>query len=430
MNNNRLHKILFAFLFLILLLPAFQKAYPIWKTSRLSGAVSTHSEPNFSWSSWWSGDYQSNQEKYLKDNIGGRNDLVHIHNQIDFSLFGEVHAKGVDVGKEGYLFERGYIDAYLGNYALPKEKIDAQVQKIKILQDTLAKLDKTLLVILAAGKGSYFPEYFPEKFQHQEKKISNYDNYAQGFAQNNINHIDFNKWFLELKDTISYPLFPKTGIHWSSYAEWLVADSVVSYLEQKRGEDWTDIFLEKVEWDKARGRDRDIEKGMNIIFELDKYDMPYPKLRYETAGKKRPNGLVVSDSYYWGLEHLGFTKNVFEEGHFWFYNNSIHPSVCGKNKVVDIDLATEISDKDVIILLATEATLSHFAWGFVYNLYELWFEPEKKAEREREARIQSYISKIKNDSKWLKSVEKKAEEKGFPLDSMLRLDAIYMTEQE
>lgn len=54
-----------------------------------------------------------------------------------------------------------------------------------------------------------------------------------------------------------------------------------------------------------------------------------------------------------------------------------------------------------------------------------------------EAEIRSYndkiaglISAIKADSKWLHDVEKKAKDKNIPLDSMLRLDAMWMIEHE
>jgi hypothetical protein len=39
--------------------------------------------------------------------------------------------------------------------------------------------------------------------------------------------------------------------------------------------------------------------------------------------------------------------------------------------VADINLSDEINKHDVIMLMATEANLADFGWGFIDNVYEL-----------------------------------------------------------
>lgn len=422
-------KILFAGLFCLLCLPLLQKELPFFPEKGLKGAVTYQAKPKFSWRSWWHGSFQKNQELYAKDHVGGRASLVRLHNQLDYSLFGKINANGIDVGKEGYLFERGYIYEYLGKNFVGKAKIDENTRRVKLLQDSLAKLDKTLLVVLAAGKGSYFPEYFPEKFQNYPKTISNYEYYKQTLTKSNVNLIDFNQWFLEMKDTTSYPLFPKTGIHWSDYAEYLVADSLINYIEEVRNIDLPEIICEDVEWHNPPiKRDRDIEEGMNLIQTFDNFEMPYPKIRFETDGKTPLNAMIVADSYYWGLQNMGFTNQVFDEGHFWYYNNSIHPNVGAANKVVDVDLLEQVAKKDIIILLATEATLPAFAWGFVHNLYMEWFEPQQVVRQKKLTRVEQKINEIKSDASWMEHIREKAAQNGISVDSMLYKDAVYLLE--
>ena len=65
----------------------------------------------------------------------------------------------VVIGKENYLYEKGYIDAFFGVDFIGHDSIAISAYKLKMIQDTLAKLNKTLLIILAPGKGDFFPEY-------------------------------------------------------------------------------------------------------------------------------------------------------------------------------------------------------------------------------------------------------------------------------
>ena len=47
----------------------------------------------------------------------------------------------------------------------------------------------------------------------------------------------------------------------------------------------------------------------------------------------------------------------------------------------------------------------------------------------RQVRINRYIETIKNTPDWIEKVKKKAIEKNVPLDSMIKLDAIWMADQ-
>jgi len=88
--------------------------------------------------------------------------------------------------------------------------------------------------------------------------------------------------------------------------------------------------------------------------------------------------------------------------------------------------------KDIIMLMTTDANLPKFPWGFdstaVVALQDV--NGYIAAKREREEKINAYINAIRSDSKWLENVRLKANERNIPLDSMLRLDAIYMVENE
>jgi hypothetical protein len=58
------------------------------------------------------------------------------------------------------------------------------MQRLKYVQDTLASLDKNLILVFAAGKGSFYPEYFPEKYK-TEKGVTNYETHLELAQQQN-----------------------------------------------------------------------------------------------------------------------------------------------------------------------------------------------------------------------------------------------------
>ena len=55
------------------------------------------------------GVYQKRLDNKLASDFGFRSLLIKINNQLNFSLFNKVNAKGVIAGKENYLFETTYI---------------------------------------------------------------------------------------------------------------------------------------------------------------------------------------------------------------------------------------------------------------------------------------------------------------------------------
>ena len=83
-----------------------------------------------------------------------------------------------------------------------------------------------------------------------------------------------------------------------------------------------------------------------------------------------------------------------------------------------------------IILMTTDANLPKFPWGFdELAVYALKNQDEYTADLiTREEKINGYIDAIKSSPEWLENIKAKAAEQNIPLNSMLRLDAIYMVE--
>jgi len=179
---------------------------------------------------------------------------------------------------------------------------------------------------------------------------------------------------------------------------------------------------------------------MNLLYGLESFPMAQPKVRYSKEGKKRLKGLVVGDSYYWGLQYIYFGHNIFEDGHFWFYNREVFPPINGKSQVHDLDFIKEVLKKEVILLIATEATINGFAWGFIQKLYEelvindypiedIVYESKTEIEvidEDKSSSITKIVTKIRSNEDWLSLVRAKAKSKQISLDSMLVLEAEFL----
>lgn len=420
-------KILLLFLFL----PLMQQTVQWIQLQPLGGTDTPIGYPNFTSDTWLSTDYQNNIDLYAKRNFGFRNFLVRLDNQINYWLFGEIRVNNMVMGKEGYLFETAYLHAYNGTDFVGKKRIEEQVKKLKAVQDTLKQSGTNLLLIFAPSKGSFYPEYFPDNFR-QERQLSNYDYYCQVLEKADITYLDFNAWFRTMKDTSSYPLFPKTGIHWSEYGSVLSADSLVHFLQKKY-----DLPIPNIEWErvtltnKLRGTDWDIEKAMNLLYWLPNDSMAYPKINFAPR-TKHLNLLAVGDSFYWNWYRLNLPQKSFGTHEYWYYNKEVHPRQ--GNTLFDpknYDWREKLPEQDLIILLATESSLPNFAWEFIDLSYQAFFSETylDPIERERERKITAMEKRIQANKKWFNDLQTKAKKQGIPIEQVLRNDAIYMLDK-
>jgi len=383
-------------LFGLLLLPVFQHATKLLPERKLRGAVTQAPVPSLHAEGWFAGTYQDSMETAINDRFGFRNMFIRINNQVAFSLYRKALASGVIIGKNNYLYEKNYILAANGTDYLGDSVIAARAEKLKALQDRLESDGKHFVVTFAAGKGSFYPEYFPDRYRKagvadrqspsaqatNGRSKSGYSRenpavnrpsawktnlqaYKYAFDTLGVHYIDFNDWFLAMKDTSQYDLYPRTGIHWSYYGMVLVIDSLQRYFTRTAGQSMPRFEYGQIrESRNYRSSDDDIEDGMNIIFRINYDRLAYPRVQFRDEGVDKLKGVVIADSFYWGLHNIGFSSRMFDKGEFWYYNNRIIANhLDGPVPLDTIDRMKRLADKDVVMLMATEATLTAFPFG-------------------------------------------------------------------
>ena len=408
----------------LLLFGIWQQHYQYFYIKPLSGSFTKKEKPIFDWSAWFSGSYQHDVEGYKNENFGFRNILVRLNHQIDFLCFKKANAAWVIVGKQNFIYELGYIDAYYGRDFIGYDKINKYLKKLKQVQDTLQKRGKLFILIFAPGKASFYPEYIPDELK-TEIKPSNYLVLSSKAKTLGVNYIDFNNYFIEQKNKSQYPLYPQFGIHWSNYGAVKSFDSISSYIEQKLQVNLPDLKITSVEMpDTLRESDNDLIKGMNVFWQPKTFKMAYPvfTVHYDSLKHKKLNSIVVSDSFWWQIYGAGLQKNTFKEYNFWYYNKEIHPDFWKSPLYVNrSNYFARLKNADVIIILQTEATLKEFGFGFVDLCYETFCQKPNKMEEELQ-RIKETMVKNKE---WFASVEQKAKERNLNLDTMINQDAVW-----
>ena len=114
MNSTRLTTVIFTLFMAVLWFPAIQKIFTLKWEKPLMGDIPALEEVKFSWDNWISEKYQKYTTGNTNQSFGFRPYFVRLHNQILYSLFNRASARDIIVGKKNYLFEKKYIDSYLG----------------------------------------------------------------------------------------------------------------------------------------------------------------------------------------------------------------------------------------------------------------------------------------------------------------------------
>lgn len=369
--------ILYVFACILLFLPLWQQITKIPKIKGLRGAVAKSEFPQFSIDTWNSAKYQDSVATYCNQTFGFRSSCVRIHNQILYSFFNEIKARGVIEGKEGYLFERNYIHAYLGKDFLGEDSIQHMMYKLAKIRDTLAHYNCTILPIFAIGKASFYPEYIPDSSGSKQGQ-TNYEVFKKYMDMYAISYIDFHSYYRKKKNSSQYPIYTKQGIHWTQNTMVEVADSIVGYIQNNYGYSMPRIQIKsREETSILQGSDNDIALGMNLMFYTSDVKVAYPTFTYiKPAHSKLPKVTAIADSYWWGIYNYSIPYTCFDNHQFWFYNHEIY-SKSEKTYTKNIDIISHLQNQDVIILLATDATLSRYGWGFIQNVYDLYYSPKK-----------------------------------------------------
>ena len=390
----------------------------------LNGETHKVELPEFSIESFNSHQFQLNISKYLNQEVAFGASLSRLYNQIEYSLFRNISNKNVVLGKNNYLYETWHIEAYNGKDFVGKKFIKDQVKKLDAINSVLKQNNTKLIVVLAAGKPSIYPEFIPEYLKKDETPLTNYKEYSKQLKNSNIDFIDFNSWFMNMKPNFDRNLFPKNGAHWSVDASLLVLDSLINYCDYLSDEPFNKLIIDSIiQQTHPLDPDNDIGEITNLLFELND-DYYYPKFRYEELYKPVKKIIVIGDSFFWTINQQGLNF-VFKKVQYWFYFKHAYQPYKKQKHIDEIDYLKEIKEADFVMLFSSPSPLNKLGWGFIDRTYESLVLNNKIPEE-----IIDIMHDIKENSKLYQMVEEKAKKKNISVDSMLYLEAKYIYRTE
>ena len=204
-------------------------------------------------------------------------------------------------------------------------------------------------------------------FDFYDKTITAYEFYRKRFKELGVNHIDLGEWFVQMKDTVSYPLFPQTGTHWSNLAAIHSADTLVRYMDALSGLNMVNLTVGSV-YQRTLKPDADLESLMNLIWPLQKRPNMLAEAYYiaDTTAIK-PRLLTIGDSFYWNI--LNFTPiwDVFKEVPYWYYFSTAYfslPELTETCFVSDLNVLDEVLASDFVMLSYSTVSLYKMSNGF------------------------------------------------------------------
>ena len=364
-------------------MPFLQLCLDIVTSAGLYGDYTNSPDVTFTWGTWWDGSYQQGKAAYLNDQGGFRRDLVRANNQVDYWLFKKLHCNSVVLGKNGCLYQPDYINAWYGRDFVGYDSALHTFTRLKAIQDTLAKLGKSLIVIHTPCKAFFYPDDYPDDLKGPHKAPSNFERFVHLADSLKVNQIDFNTWFTGMKNTSNGLLYPRQGIHWSVYGGLLAADSLTRYMEQLRH-----IHMLHMTWagekksTKAEDTDDDVFKALNLVFPILTETFTYPQIEYkEDSTKTKPKVIYIGDSFCINWIHNNYMQYSNNNWEFWFY---FHQVMNQDNRdspekwipVDNYDWLGQIKKSDCIVIMYTSHNLHELGNGFIEKTFN-YFYPAK-----------------------------------------------------
>ena len=381
---------------------------------------------------------QDSLMNWCTEQTGFRNTMIRVNNQLLYSVFGKIPVTSLVKGKDGItFFDKSYINSYLGEAFMGKERIQTITRQIKLIQDMLRAKGTTLLPVFVVGKASYFPELIPDTYMAKRHETNNYQEYLKAFEEQGVEMIDFNRWFCERKGTEEYPIYCNLSSHWTVYGASLAMDSLVNFMESKTHRTHIHPFIKHLDSAYLMTQDDELYRMMNLLIPIEHNTIYQPKFGY-TQGYM-PKVLAISDSYWWAVYawNVALHDHLFADGGFWFYNRTVYPERPNVQDVTSLNYKQEIEDQEFVLLVCTEATNHLWPYGFVeryLSAYDLVFQYKNPTQYDaadsiyltyRNDRIEKIIQQIEESPDWLESVTRNAENKGITLEQSLRANADY-----
>ena len=364
--------ILFALLMVFLFVPIIQEWGDVFPVKPLKGVFEPTPKPELTFDNYKSNNYQTQIEKYTSEHFGLREPVIRLYNQYVWSAYNKTYCHFIVPGKDGYLYYALAVNEHYG-LELPKhyksnedamKDADTELRQMNKLRHVLKDYGIEFVAFIAPDKPEVYPEYLPRR-DADTTTIHLTEYYSRRMKEIEFPFINMTDWFVKMRDTASFPLFPKTDSHWR-YSSIYGFDSLFRFINTLEGEaKFPNIHIGPpvaYESDKLEGD----EETLNLIFRIqgDKTKYKSDITVEPDSTHRKPKVLFIGDSFIWSMAEFMPASKILADREVWFYNNTAFIGFENQStSVKDIDRLSHILNADYVVFYSA----GHQWWEATYG---------------------------------------------------------------
>ena len=197
--------------------------------------------PQLSFATWWRGDFQRGVESWFGDRVEPRGRIVRLTNEVYYRLFAKsyMYNRTIVVGREGHLYELGYLKAYCRSAdRLGRGGSASLLAKLSEVLPMLERSDRWLLFLLTPSKPVIMPEFLPRGVcDGLPASLAERERFLTSLRSAGIPVIDGPGVTQTMKVSDPLPPFPRGGTHWSRLVGARVSTTVMEAAKRRSGRD-------------------------------------------------------------------------------------------------------------------------------------------------------------------------------------------------
>lgn len=328
------------------------------------------------------GSYQSTLNDVWNNTFPGRKALMKVRNQILYSTLHVSPNANVVIGKQGYLYEPGYIYYYEKVYSpAPDDYFLNLKEKLEGINRLLSSYDKELYVFITPSKADFYPEFFPERYDllncRQDILEDNYTDFIAMLNATGIKYFDAICYIKNNEDLgFRAPVFYKSGIHWSNVWGNKASEAFLDYMNECSRFDMGKIYVSESKSDIPVYAASDLYDSLNLIC-TPKEEWYTTTVKLINEGEDHPNvfyrgGSFMGQSINEIIKMGIFDKSVHFENSYYFidgYEKYVPISAFDAYEEID-DLDQLLGQSDILVLEVNEGAIPNMSWGFIEYILE------------------------------------------------------------
>jgi len=352
------------------------------KKSELAGATEASIKPEFKIATYFNGEYQKNYDKWYYSNFPLRNNITKVYSQIKYSIFNKSPNSNVVKGKEDVLFEKSYIEEYLGiTPPVTEEYLVDLTNDIKTIEEICKQSGKEFYLFITPSKADFYSDYIPSNFLkvasvngENDKETRNYNRFVKLLKENNVSSFDSSSYLMDIRSEIDAPIYPNTGIHWTFVSAAYSLQEFIKFINSSSKFNVKNYKIEDIQESNTpfHAEDTDIYNIMNVTYgNKDKvYSAPVLKA-IEGSNMDTPKVFMEGGSFCWQLLQILQGQQSFSDIDFLYYQLFITHFKGGETTKTQVDgvvtkeiLDKCLRDKDLVILEVNQENIANMGRGF------------------------------------------------------------------